>query len=92
MVVGVVVTMGGEVVDSRAFGFARFELLALLFFGQFRAMCPVSRHLKHLPSVRYFARSSSVSFLKGRDVLIASTSIGTCSLFWLFDVTRWFDW
>ena len=89
---GVVVTMDGGVVDSRAFGFARFELLALLFFGQFRAMCPVSRHLKHLPSVLYFARSSSVNFLKGKDVLIASTSIGTCSLFRLFDVVRWFDW
>ena len=90
MVVGVVVTMDGVVVDSRTFGFARFALL--LFFGQFRDMCPVSRHLKHLPSVRYFARSLSVNFLKGKDVLIASTSIGTCSLFRLFDVARWFDW
>ena len=72
----VVVTMGREVVDLRAFGFARFELLASLFFGQFRAMCPVSRHLKHRPSDRYFVCSLSVSFLNGRDALTESTSMG----------------
>jgi hypothetical protein len=60
------------------------------FLGQFRAMWPWVRQLKHLPSARYLARSSSVSLRKGTVIFVESTSMGTC---WLFDEewdARWF--
>jgi hypothetical protein len=65
-------------VDSRMFVFIRLN--KLLFLGQFRAMWPWVRHLKHHPLARYWVRSSSMSFLNGSVVFAASTSIGMCWL------------
>ena len=62
----------------------------LVFFGQLHAMWPGSWHLKHLPSLANWVRSSGVSFLK-LEVVVVSTSIGTMlgfELVW-FDVRCW---
>ena len=75
VVVGVVVS-GVVVSVERAF------TLLLPLLGHSLDMCPWTRHLKHRPSFLYRARSSSESFLKGRVVVVASTSMGTCC--WLF--------
>src|ERR1700677_2653516 len=75
-------TAGREVVGTvalaslRLASFGRFDP-----FGQFRAICPCVRQRKHRPSARYLARSSSVSFLNGSVIPVASTSIGTIPLF-----------
>ena len=63
----------------------------LTFFGQLRAMWPCNRHLKHLPSLANWVRSSGVSFLK-LEVVVASTSLGTMLGFELgwFGVRCWF--
>jgi hypothetical protein len=86
--VGVVVTgvmvaaVGGDMVDSRAFMFERFELVELLFLGQLRVMWPCVQQWKHRPSAWYLECSSSVNFRKGTVIFAESTSMGMC---WLFD-------
>ncbi len=65
--------------------------LCLLFGGGERvhslAIWPCWWHWKHLPSFMYCLRSSSESFLKGKEA-VASTSmaLGSCALGWLCPV------